>query len=229
LQYSLNPNKIEKILAAFCNPNLTGKIPFTISILEDRDSSIEEAENAMEAIQVFTDGSAMEGKVGAAATLLREGSPPHTLHLHLGPDSEHTVHKAELVGILLGLHLIATERKGGTSTAIGMDNQAVLEAFHLDLRKPGHHLTRESMKVAYQIQNRRRKSKYLLTLRWMAGHEGIAGNEIVDQEAKKAAGGHSSDTTLLPSYLRKPFITKNQHFLFHLIQSYYILFLLFWG
>src|SRR6266850_2456214 len=25
------------------------------------------------------------------------------------------------------------------------------------------------------------------------------------------------------------FISKNQHFLFHLIQSYYILFLLFWG
>ena len=24
-------------------------------------------------------------------------------------------------------------------------------------------------------------------------------------------------------------ISKNQHFLFHLIQSYYILFLLFWG
>jgi len=26
-----------------------------------------------------------------------------------------------------------------------------------------------------------------------------------------------------------PNISKNQHFLFHLIQSYYILFLLFWG
>src|SRR6267142_1542150 len=33
---------------------------------------------------------------------------------------------------------------------------------------------------------------------------------------------------LLP-WFRFLFISKNQHFLFHLIQSYYILFLLFWG
>jgi len=30
-------------------------------------------------------------------------------------------------------------------------------------------------------------------------------------------------------HMYKESISKNQHFLFHLIQSYYILFLLFWG
>jgi hypothetical protein len=78
---------------------------------------------AEQTIQVFADGSAMEGKVGAAATLIRAGKAPRTLHYHLGPAAEHTVHEAELVG---GLHLI--------STAIGVDNQAALKAFQSDLR-----------------------------------------------------------------------------------------------
>ena len=157
---------------------------------------------------VYTDGSAMEGKVGAAATLLRDGRPARTLHFHLGPEKEHTVHEAELVGILLGLHLISTERKGGTTCAIGSDNQAAIKAFLSDFRKPGHHLARESLRLAYLIRNRRRKSKYKLTLRWTAGHEGIEGNEVADQEAKKAAEGRTSDLNLLPAYLRKPLLTN---------------------
>jgi ribonuclease HI len=163
-------------------------------------------ENASEEVQVYTDSSAMEGKVGAAATLQRAGRPARTLHYHLGPEKEHTVHEAELVGILLGLHLISTEKKGGTTCAIGTDNQAAIKAFHSDLRKPGHHLARESLRLTYQIRNKRRKSKYKLTLRWTAGHEGIEGNEAADQEAKKAAEGLTSNTELLPSYLRKPLL-----------------------
>ena len=35
----------------------------------------------------------------------------------------------------------------------------------------------------------------------MAGHIGIAGNELADKEAKCAAGGTTSDKKLLPSLL----------------------------
>jgi len=83
----------------------------------------------MEKVQVFTDGSAIEGKVGAAAILLREGRPIRTLHFHLGSEGKHTVHKAELVGILLGLHLISTEKKGSTTFALGSDNQVGIKVF----------------------------------------------------------------------------------------------------
>jgi ribonuclease HI len=189
-----------------CNPTYTGRTPFEISIPADRDSSTKEAEGAKEEIQVFTDGLAIKGKVDAAATLLRAGRPARTLHYHLGPEEEHTVHEAELVGIVLGLHLISTKRKGATTCAIGTDDQAAIKAFVSDLRKPGHHLAREVMHLTYRIRNRRRKSKYKLTIRWTAGHEGIEGNEAADQEAKKAAKGHTSDKEFLPAYLRKPLL-----------------------
>jgi hypothetical protein len=50
---------------------LIGKIPFWTHIATNWEESVREAENATEEIVVFTDGSTIEGKVGAVATLLR--------------------------------------------------------------------------------------------------------------------------------------------------------------
>jgi ribonuclease HI len=201
--YGYNAKKFEKLPTAGRDPGHDSKTPFTISIAEDKDSSAVEAENATEEVQVYTDGSAIDGKVGAVAILIRAGSPKHILHLHLGPESEHTVHEAELVGIMLGLHLVGTEKRGGTTFAIGVDNQAAIKAFQSSLRSPGHHLARKIIQTANQIQKRRKKAKYSLTIRWTAGHVGIAGNEDTDKEAKNAANGLSTDKSFLPSYLRK--------------------------
>ena len=210
--YDITPNEVEKIPAAPCDPNLTGRTPFTISIPKDRESSKREAENAEEEVQVYSDGSAINGKVGAAAILLRAGRATCTLHFHLGAEDKHTVHEAELVGILLGLQLISTERKGRTSFALGSDNQAAIKAFKSNFRSPGHHIAREALQLAHQIQNKnkkkKKKSKYALTLRWTAGHEGIEGNKIVDREAKRAAEGRTSDHSLLPPSLKKPLLTN---------------------
>jgi len=124
--YRHNPKKMEKILVVQRDPTLQGKLPFMISIAISRDDSISKAENASEVVQIFTDGSAINGKVGAAAILTRRGNPPCALHLYLGPEKEHTVHEAELVGILLGMHRVSTEKHSSTSFAIGVDNQVVL-------------------------------------------------------------------------------------------------------
>jgi ribonuclease HI/exonuclease III len=203
--YSYDTTKFEKIPATARDPTQIGKLPFQTHIATCREDSIEEAANASEEVIVYTDGSAMNGKVGAAAVLTRADNPPRTLRLHLGPEKEHTVHEAELTGILLALQLINTEKHGNTSFAISVDNQAAIQAFHSELRNPGHHLAREIIKTANQIQKRRRKGMYSLIIRWTAGHEGIEGNETADEEAKKAARGQSSssDKPLLPPYLRK--------------------------
>ena len=204
--YRSDPKRVEKTPATARDPTLQGELPFVTSIANSREDSIKEAESASKEVQVFTDGSALDGKVGAAAILTRAGKPPRALHLTLGPESEHTVHEAELAGILLGMHLISVESHGNTTFAMGVDNQAAISAFHSTLRNPGHHLAREALRVANRTQKRRRKGRYKLTIRWTAGHEGIKGNEDADREVKKAAEGLTSDKQTLPPYLRKPLL-----------------------
>jgi len=165
-QDSIDPPKIEKIPVTSRDPIHAEKNPFKISIPEGRESSTMEAENAEEEVQVFSDGLAMEGEVGAAAILLRAGKPTCNLHFHLRSEDKHTVHEAELVGILLGLHLISMERRNSTTFALGSDNQAAIKAFQSNLRSPGHHLAREALRLAHQIQHRKRKTNYTLTIRW---------------------------------------------------------------
>jgi hypothetical protein len=105
---NINPRNVEKAPTATRHPMQTGELPFIICIPNSREGSVAEAQNASEEIQIFTDGSATNGRVGAVLT--RRGKEPHTLHLHLGPDKEHTVQEAELVRIMLGLYLLKTEK-----------------------------------------------------------------------------------------------------------------------
>jgi len=203
---NVDTRKMEKTPAVGRNPSTSGELPFHISIPANKEASAREAENATEEIQVFTDGSAQDGKVGAAAILIRKNRPNRTLHFHLGSEAEHTVHKAKLVGLLLAMHLIGTERKGATSCSIAVDNQAALRAFNSELRKPGHHLACEILQLANRTQKRRSKRKYSLLLRWTAGHISIPGNELADSEAKRAAAGHTTSHEHLPPYLRKPLL-----------------------
>jgi hypothetical protein len=98
------------------------------------------------------DVSAIDGKVEAAAILIKRGAITNTLHYHLGLDSEHTVYKAELVGLILGLYLIKQEGTRGKCMAIRIDNQAVLKVFQSDLRNPGYHLVRKALYMASMTQ-----------------------------------------------------------------------------
>ena len=170
--YGIQPKEIECIRPAPRNPALTHKRPFTISIPASKDASVLEDEQAREKVRIYTDGSAQDSKVGAAAILLRDGEPPRMLHYHLGKSTQHTVHEAELTGILLGLQLIKTDRKGRTSYAIGVDNQAALSALNVVKIAPGQHITDAILETASQIKKSRNSSSYSLRFRWTAGHVG---------------------------------------------------------
>jgi ribonuclease HI len=198
-----DPKEIEKISVAVRNPMDTNKIPLRISIADNKESSKIEAQNANETVQIFTDGSALNKKLGAAAILIRPGQRNRILHYHLGSTKEHDNYEAELVAILMGLHLINTEKSGNVSFALGVDNHAAIKALTSDLTHSGQNVALTTIKLASTIRNRRKSKKYSLVVRWTAGHVGIAGNELADREAKRAAGGTSSDKKLLPTLLRR--------------------------
>jgi ribonuclease HI len=184
-----------------------------IVIPAEKEASKQVETSARETIKLYTDGSSHNDAilVGAAAVLYRKGRPSCMLKYHLGPASKHTVYEAELIGLLLGIHLIKTEKRSRTSCALGADNQAAIQALQSELTKPGQHIAAEFLKIASQIDKARGNRKYSLTVRWTAGHTGIAGNEKADVEAKAAAEGESSDKTDLPRYLRKPIKEVYQH------------------
>ena len=101
LTYNTQPQEVESIKPALRNPVITHRRPFLVSFTSSKDDSVVEDAQATEMVKVYSDGSAQDGKLGTAALLLREGEPARSLHYHLGPSSQHMVHEAELVGLLL--------------------------------------------------------------------------------------------------------------------------------
>jgi ribonuclease HI len=137
------------------------------------------------------------------AILIRPGKAMQKLQYHLGSMAHHTVFEAELVGLLLGLQLIKTERARRTSFALGANNQAALSAVAMPGNRSGHHLAEIFLMTATSLCKGRGTANYSLTLRWTAGHVNIKGNEEADKEAKLAAEGATSEPHTLPKILKK--------------------------
>ena len=201
--FNIKPGLMETVAATGGNPASRHKHPFRTDIAKDKEASVIADAEGTEHFKVYSDGSAQEGKVGAAAILIRPGKLPRKLHYHLGTTDEHTVFEAELAGLLMGLQLIKTEKKR-TSYALGADNQAALTAVATPSNKPGHYLAESFLKAAFKLRKANGTANYSLLLRWTAGHVNIEGNELADKEAKLAAGGKTSNNTALPKTLRKP-------------------------
>lgn len=150
--------------------------------------------------RVYTDGSDVDGGVGAAAVLITPGTAPKTLRYHLGPSTDHSVYEGELVGLALGMELLHRERTCHAASCAA-DNTASLRATQNRKPHPAHYLVDELIQQIGTLQ--KRHPGIALTLRWVPGHKGIEGNELADIEAKKAARGDSSPAEDLPGWLRK--------------------------
>ena len=126
---------------------------------------------------------------------------PRILRYHLGPSTEHTVYEAEIVATILGVELLRTERQLVRRASIALDNTAAISASTLRTSAPGRYLT--DIFHAHVKKLKDAHPGLRLTLRWVPGHEGVAGNEAADKAAKEAAAGRSSATKELPKELRK--------------------------
>ena len=90
----------------------------------------------------MTDGSDVDGGVGAAAVLYApRSSTPKILRLHLGPSTRHTVYEAEVVATILGLELLRAESACRSDASVALDNMAAIQASTSRAPGPGRYLT----------------------------------------------------------------------------------------
>ena len=200
--FDFDPAKIEKYTPYPLHP--TDVTPFQTYIASTDKDAIKDYENNKDETKIFTDGSCTEGKVGAAAILYVNNTQIAKLRYHLGSAREHTVFEAELVGLILAVHLLATNELVPYPASIFVDNQAAILASQRPTSKPGHYLSvmfRDIMKEVIEFHDLDKKD---VTIRWIASHKNVPGNEAADVEAKGAATDENSTTPhrFLPTALR---------------------------
>ena len=195
------PLKIETSNPCALHPNAIS--PFSISIAPNDKAAIEDYKKNTNITKIFTDGSSTNGKVGASAVLYINDRQVVKLWYHLGAASKHTVFKAELVGMILAAHLLATNQAVPLPASIFMDNQAAILAGERPLSKPGHYLSIKFREIVQEVFERRNLSKRDITIHWIVGHRNIQGNEEANREAKQAATDKNSSTPIdqLPTAL----------------------------
>ena len=87
-----------------------------LQIADTREESKDEDAEDMADLRIYLDGSGIEGMVGAATIVFRDGQEVKSVRYLLGPLTHHTTYEAEVVGILLALELIHRERSVSSPT-----------------------------------------------------------------------------------------------------------------
>ncbi|EUC67684.1 reverse transcriptase, putative, partial [Rhizoctonia solani AG-3 Rhs1AP] len=124
INYSIDPRRFAT------TPN-SNRLPPAASLLNayvapgGKEAAIDDEKRCDATIKIYTDGSMLDGHVGAAAVLYRDGREVAVLKKYVGLAGEHEVYEAEVIGLLLGLELLAREQ-GADEAAFFIDNQVVL-------------------------------------------------------------------------------------------------------
>ncbi|KAJ3453426.1 hypothetical protein MRS44_017673 [Fusarium solani] len=136
------------------------------------------------AIHVYTDGSGINGHVGAAAVCT---TTQENRAAYMGTERISTVHAAELQGILLALQMAREDKQRGNTRSrvcIYTDNQAAIRSSAKPKGKPGAYL----LKAIAQITEELQQNGLPVEIRWIPAHAGVWGNEQADKAAKEAIG-----------------------------------------
>ena len=129
----------------------------------------------------YTDGSGIEGRIGAAAynAVTKEAS-----HQHLGSEMQFNVYTAELTAVQLAIKQLRNHCEHRTCR-IYIDSQAAIRAIDRPRRQSGQSIIRDILDSIDEIISEHTHLQFEIV--WIPGHMEIEGNELVDTEAKKAA------------------------------------------
>lgn len=181
--------RLEQRLSAINQPHPSQLITTEYVLLENMNPETLES-HKIAGPQVYTDGSKMEGKVGAALTWWEEGRESSYSTFSLDPTC--TVFQSELYA----LHRAVDLAKNSSKELVNIlsDSRSSLEL--LGNPKTIHPLTGKIKESIKEIRADGREVR----LFWLRAHVGTAGNERADQLAKQAA----SETTSTPDYGEVP-------------------------
>ncbi|KAJ5799044.1 uncharacterized protein N7503_006549 [Penicillium pulvis] len=140
--------------------------------IEDRDAAVQRHNQILgkapeeKPLIMYTDGSGIESKVGAAAV---DETGKHIALSQMGDDDSSTVYSAL--------------RRAKNGLTIFADSQAALKALRRPRMPSGQVYLVGCLDLIRQLANKGIRTE----LRWIPAHQGVAGNEIVDTHAKEAA------------------------------------------
>lgn len=183
--YTLPGKKMEKRINPFRLSHPAYREHKTFVLIHTSEDLKELEKDAM---QIFTDGSKMEGRVGAAATMWHEGLEKHQIMMRL--ENYCTVFQAEMVAILSALEYVVINRLPNEHYSLLSDSRSALQS----ICDPNS-LHPLAVAIRNQIDTLKLEGKSV-KIAWIKSHTGLAGNERADELAKKAA---LSDN-LTPSY-----------------------------
>jgi ribonuclease HI len=172
--------------------NLEQKLPFTaapwwqpaeIVINENAEQATKAHDTILleqtEAKMIYTDGSGINNKIGAAAVAPELGIIKQAF---MGEESMSTVYSAELEGIHMALKI--AQGLDHSQTIIFSDSQGALKAIWNPGRPSGQYILTQIVERLDQLQ----QSGKRVGLHWIPAHQGIEGNEKADTAAKEATG-----------------------------------------
>lgn len=126
---------------------------------------------------IYTDGSGIQGKVGAAIV---KPATKIIQQIHLGSDVHYNVFTAEVRALAAAAETIKHDLK--KDAIIFTDSQAAAKATSDPKKQSGQSFIKQYLDAVDKT-----RPLQVIKIIWIPGHEGIDENEQADEEVKKAA------------------------------------------